>query len=409
MDLARYALRAPQVRNGPDALRSVNGHVRVSTTTHPHAAGARCPDRRFAEPKNGPPRRRPGRIPRYLGCAGLHRVVRRPSPRGATRASGSKRRRVPLQCPRCSAPSSGGAPPESRCRRSSSPAVPWPHPGSRRDRRGRPDRVSDASKRSIASSPGLPPSSCSTQTAQRASLREAVPQRRRDRARCPAGRTRFRGRTREFLRRSPAASPAAARPEPTTFVPKIQKEKRMSGPSGDRLIIYVDMSNQTVELTGLPRSVEAAREAAPCLPRSCSTSAMPGCDALGPDNMLVMAPGVLAGTAAPTSGRISVGGKSPLTGGIKEANAGGQPGTGPDEARLPRHRREGSARGSPTSATRWTSPPTASPSRRSPTCTRASWNYTRCIDLLAKSYTATASFISIGPAGELRLAGASVC
>jgi len=43
---------------------------------------------------------------------------------------------------------------------------------------------------------------------------------------------------------------------------------------------------------------------------------------LGPNNKLVFAPGILSGTRAPNSGRISVGGKSPLTGGIKEANAG---------------------------------------------------------------------------------------
>ncbi|MFX0139051.1 MAG: aldehyde ferredoxin oxidoreductase N-terminal domain-containing protein, partial [Candidatus Hodarchaeota archaeon] len=48
----------------------------------------------------------------------------------------------------------------------------------------------------------------------------------------------------------------------------------------------------------------------------------PTCDPLGPHNKLVFAPGIVTGTAAPTSGRISVGGKSPLTGGIKEANAG---------------------------------------------------------------------------------------
>ncbi|MCL6611045.1 MAG: aldehyde ferredoxin oxidoreductase [Peptococcaceae bacterium] len=47
------------------------------------------------------------------------------------------------------------------------------------------------------------------------------------------------------------------------------------------------------------------------------------CDPLGPFNKLVIAPGLLSGTSAPSSGRISVGGKSPLTGGIKEANAGG--------------------------------------------------------------------------------------
>ncbi|MFU8794820.1 MAG: aldehyde ferredoxin oxidoreductase family protein [Dethiobacteria bacterium] len=46
------------------------------------------------------------------------------------------------------------------------------------------------------------------------------------------------------------------------------------------------------------------------------------CHPLGPNNKLVFAPGILSGTRAPNSGRISVGGKSPLTGGIKEANAG---------------------------------------------------------------------------------------
>ncbi len=47
-----------------------------------------------------------------------------------------------------------------------------------------------------------------------------------------------------------------------------------------------------------------------------------GCHPLGPNNKLVFAPGILSGTSAPNTGRISVGGKSPLTGGIKESNAG---------------------------------------------------------------------------------------
>ncbi len=50
----------------------------------------------------------------------------------------------------------------------------------------------------------------------------------------------------------------------------------------------------------------------------------PTADPLGPDNKIVFAPGQLAGTTAPNSSRLSVGGKSPLTGGIKEANSGGQ-------------------------------------------------------------------------------------
>jgi len=48
------------------------------------------------------------------------------------------------------------------------------------------------------------------------------------------------------------------------------------------------------------------------------------CHPLGEDNKLVIAPGMLSGSVAAMSGRISVGCKSPLTGGIKEANSGGQ-------------------------------------------------------------------------------------
>ncbi|HFQ90457.1 MAG TPA: aldehyde ferredoxin oxidoreductase [Desulfobulbus sp.] len=49
----------------------------------------------------------------------------------------------------------------------------------------------------------------------------------------------------------------------------------------------------------------------------------PTCHPLGAKNKLVIAPGLLSGTVAANSGRISCGAKSPLTGTIKEANAGG--------------------------------------------------------------------------------------
>ena len=49
----------------------------------------------------------------------------------------------------------------------------------------------------------------------------------------------------------------------------------------------------------------------------------PTCHPLGPKNKLVFAPGLLSGTVAANSGRLSAGAKSPLTGGIKESNAGG--------------------------------------------------------------------------------------
>jgi len=49
----------------------------------------------------------------------------------------------------------------------------------------------------------------------------------------------------------------------------------------------------------------------------------PTCHPLGSKNKLVIAPGLLSGTVAANSGRLSIGAKSPLTGTIKESNAGG--------------------------------------------------------------------------------------
>ncbi len=49
----------------------------------------------------------------------------------------------------------------------------------------------------------------------------------------------------------------------------------------------------------------------------------PTCHPLGLNNKLVFAPGLLSGTPAANSGRVSIGAKSPLTGTIKESNSGG--------------------------------------------------------------------------------------
>jgi len=50
---------------------------------------------------------------------------------------------------------------------------------------------------------------------------------------------------------------------------------------------------------------------------------LPTADPLGPENLFIVSAGPLAGTGAPQLGRVSVGAKSPLTLGIKEANSGG--------------------------------------------------------------------------------------
>ena len=51
----------------------------------------------------------------------------------------------------------------------------------------------------------------------------------------------------------------------------------------------------------------------------------PRCDPLGSENKLILANGILTGSPFPNSARTSVGSKSPLTNGIKEANVGGRP------------------------------------------------------------------------------------
>ena len=72
----------------------------------------------------------------------------------------------------------------------------------------------------------------------------------------------------------------------------------MAGPEGDR-IIHVDMTTQTVTFEDFPaewKLLGGRGLSAKILTRDCD----PTCDPLGPDNVLVMAPGVLSGSSAPT-------------------------------------------------------------------------------------------------------------
>ena len=176
-----------------------------------------------------------------------------------------------------------------------------------------------------------------------------------------------------------------------------------AGPAGDRMI-RVDMTHQTATVEDFPEAWQllgGRALSARILVEECD----PGCDPLGPGNVLVLAPGVLSGTAAPTSGRMSVGGKSPLTGGIKEANAGGDPAQ--DLMKL--GYRCVVVTGQPADAGRRYGLEVTRDGVRvvaADDC-KGMWNYT-LIDHLATKYSKTASFVSIGPAGEMRLAGASV-
>ena len=87
------------------------------------------------------------------------------------------------------------------------------------------------------------------------------------------------------------------------------------------LIVRVNMTDQSVKMEDVPAKYQYLAGRA-LTSNMVAEEVPPLCHALGPNNKLVFSPGITTGTSAPTSARISVGGKSPLTGGIKEANAG---------------------------------------------------------------------------------------
>jgi len=129
------------------------------------------------------------------------------------------------------------------------------------------------------------------------------------------------------------------------------------------------------------------------------------CDPLGPGNKLIFAPGVLSGSIAPTSGRMSVGAKSPLTGGIKEANSGGQAGQKLMRLGYRALVVEGKAK-DPTKRYLLAIKSSGVELRESPEL-KGLRTYA-CSEKLAEYYSGRAAFIICGSAGELGLHGASV-
>ncbi|MFZ7113353.1 MAG: aldehyde ferredoxin oxidoreductase family protein [Desulfatiglandales bacterium] len=130
----------------------------------------------------------------------------------------------------------------------------------------------------------------------------------------------------------------------------------------------------------------------------------PACTAIGPANKLVIAPGLLGGTNCANSGRTSVGAKSPLTGTIKEANSGGQPGA--YLARL------GIAalivEGLPEVGKIYKLYVGKDKTELSPADGLKGLGNYATVDKLRQEYGDKVGFISIGQAGEWKMAGASV-
>lgn len=90
-------------------------------------------------------------------------------------------------------------------------------------------------------------------------------------------------------------------------------------------ILRVSMKDTGIRWETVPKEYEQLGGRA-LIARLLLNEIPPACDPLGPHNKLLFTPGLLGGAIVPTAGRLSVGAKSPLTGGIKEANAGGTAG-----------------------------------------------------------------------------------
>lgn len=86
-------------------------------------------------------------------------------------------------------------------------------------------------------------------------------------------------------------------------------------------ILRIDMKNLSYKLEAVPEAYRLYYGRA-LTSRIVAAEVPPLSHALGPNNKLVFSTGIVTSTSAPTSARLSVGCKSPLTGGIKESNVG---------------------------------------------------------------------------------------
>ncbi len=85
-------------------------------------------------------------------------------------------------------------------------------------------------------------------------------------------------------------------------------------------VLHVDLDRRAADVESWAEELVGGRR---LTAEIVSSTVDPGCDPLGPENALVLAAGPLAGWHISCADRLSVGGKSPLTHGIKESNAGG--------------------------------------------------------------------------------------
>jgi aldehyde:ferredoxin oxidoreductase len=130
----------------------------------------------------------------------------------------------------------------------------------------------------------------------------------------------------------------------------------------------------------------------------------PQCDALGPHNKLIFAPGLLGGAGVTTAGRLSIGAKSPLTGGIKEANAGGTAGDTLGKLDI----KAVVIEGQPKNRELYILHVTGDSAELRPAGNVRGLGTYASADRLQEQYGAECTVLSIGQAGEHLLTGASI-
>jgi len=130
----------------------------------------------------------------------------------------------------------------------------------------------------------------------------------------------------------------------------------------------------------------------------------PTCDPLGRFNKLIIAPGLLGDTLVTTTGKFSVGGKSPLTHGVKESDVGGE--AGKKIARL--GIKAVVLEDIPEKALTKVLTITANQPTLSEFPELKGKHVSETIQLLRKQFGSQVGIICIGPAGEMKMLGAGV-
>lgn len=168
-------------------------------------------------------------------------------------------------------------------------------------------------------------------------------------------------------------------------------------------ILRIDMSTLSTRSENLPDKWKIIGGRA-LSAKILNAEVSPKVDPLGPEAKLVIAIGPLAGTMAPSFGRISVGAKSPLTMGIKEANVGGTPGQKLDKLGIRAIVVEGAPSNGRLYVVRISKDGVSIDDGEA---YRGMGNY-ELVEALGKQYDKKAAIISIGTIGERKQKSASV-